>query len=251
MQRFGAEVCGLWAPCQICTFFGIALFNNPHPRYSKTCLLAYLVQGYARLGRLAKTPIFLALRISNTPMLGIQKHFCWHIWCKGMRAWSAAPKTHSFLDQVKSSSFARLFVPVPPQPYKLWHSATKTPCSRVSKNTSACISGAPVCALRAPRQNPTFCGIAHFKHPNPGYPKHFCWHIWSRGMRAWGAKPKPHIFWHRAFQTPASYVSKIVFAGISGAEVCAWVATPNPHILWHCAFQSALGGPDRPRSTSP
>ena len=37
----------------------------------------------------------LALCISNTPILGIQKHCCWHIWCRGMRVWGATSKTKS------------------------------------------------------------------------------------------------------------------------------------------------------------
>ena len=45
--------------------------------------------GYRGCGR-------LKLRISNTPILGIQKHSFWQIWCSGMRAWSATPKSHIF-----------------------------------------------------------------------------------------------------------------------------------------------------------
>ena len=94
--RFSVEVWALGAPRQNPTFFGIAQFKHPHPRYLKNIFLADLVQRYALLDRHAQSPHFLALRTSNTPILGIQKHSFWQIWCKGMRAWSATPKTHIF-----------------------------------------------------------------------------------------------------------------------------------------------------------
>ena len=91
-------------------FFGIARCKHPHPRYTKTLWRAYLVQRYARLNRHAKTRHFLALRISNTSILGIRKQFCGQIWCRGMHAWSAAPKAHVF-----------------------WHCAFQTPRTRYPK----------------------------------------------------------------------------------------------------------------------
>ena len=101
---FGAEVCAPGAPRQKATFFGIAQCKHPHARYPKTLLQADLVQRYrgtevqryARLKRHANRPHFLALCISNTPILGIQKHFGGYIWYRGMRAWSATPNTHVF-----------------------------------------------------------------------------------------------------------------------------------------------------------
>ena len=33
---------------------------------------------------------FLALSISNTPLPGIQKHFCWPMVCRGGRVWGAS-----------------------------------------------------------------------------------------------------------------------------------------------------------------
>ena len=112
-------------------------------------------------------------------------------------------------------------------------------------------------------QNPTFFGIVPFKHTHTRYPKtmvvaylvpryarlgrhtktaHFgalcisdrqilsiqkhCWlHIWYRGMCVWGATPKPHIFWHCAFQKNPYWVSENTVAGIFGAEVCVHGAT--------------------------
>ena len=66
---------------------------NRHP---KPLLLADLVHRYAPLGRHAKNPRFLALCISNTPILGIQKHLGGQMWCRGTRAWSATAKPHVF-----------------------------------------------------------------------------------------------------------------------------------------------------------
>ena len=40
--------------------------------------------------------------------------------------------------------------------------------------------------------------------PILGIQNHFCWQIWCRSMRAWGATPNTHIFWYRALQTPLS-----------------------------------------------
>ena len=40
-------------------------------------------------------------------------------------------------------------------------------CVLHGRNVSCMLSGAEVCALGAPRQNPTFFGIAHFKQPHP------------------------------------------------------------------------------------
>ena len=92
---FDAEVCALGAPRQHPTFFGIAHFEHPHPRYPKTLFLADLVQRYARSERRANTPHVLALCISNTPIPGIQKHLFWPIVCRGMCVWSATPEPRS------------------------------------------------------------------------------------------------------------------------------------------------------------
>ena len=41
---------------------------------------------------------FKALCISNTPILGIQKHLCWPVGYRGMGAWGATPEPkHHFL----------------------------------------------------------------------------------------------------------------------------------------------------------
>ena len=287
---FGAEVCAIGAPHQKRTFFGMVRFKQPHTRYPKTLLLAYLVQAYARLGRHAKSAHFLVLCVSNIPILGIQKHCCWHIWCRGMRAWGATPKAHIF-----------------------WYCAFQTAPCWVSKDTVAVIFGAEVCALGAPRQRRTFFGMVHFKHLHTKYPKtlllaylvqwyalgaphqkrtflvwcisntpmlgiqkHCCCDIWCRGMRAWGATPKAHIFGMVHFKQPHTRypktlllrylvqrcarlgrhaksahflvlcVSNIPILGIQKHCCChiwcrgmrAWGATPKAHIFWYGAFQT-------------
>ena len=111
---------------------GGAPHASPKTPYPKTLLLAYLVQRYARLGCHANPPYFLAFCISNTSILGIQKHQCWHFWCRGMCAWGATPAPHTF-----------------------WNSAFQTHPYWVSQNTIAGICGAEVCTFGAPRQNPT------------------------------------------------------------------------------------------------
>ena len=83
-----------WIPSM--EVFEMRNFRRPHPRYPKPLLLADLVQRYARLGRHAKNPHFLALCISNTFILGIQKRFGGQMWCRGTRAWSATPKPQFF-----------------------------------------------------------------------------------------------------------------------------------------------------------
>ena len=108
--------------------FKIVHFKHTHTRYQKTLLVACLAQRCACLGRHAKNAHFLALCISNTPILGIQKH-CWlHVWCRGMRVWGATPKAHI-----------------------VWHCAFPTHPYWVSKNSAGCMFGAEVCGCGAPR----------------------------------------------------------------------------------------------------
>ena len=93
-------------------------------------------------------PHFFGMCISNTPILGIQKHCCWHSWCAGMCAWDAAPKFHNF-----------------------WHCAFQNPPHWASENTVAGIFVAEECTFGAPRQTLNFLGFVHFKHTHTRYPK--------------------------------------------------------------------------------
>ena len=104
----GTQKCSFW--CMVCRgmgvwgryprtqtiYFGIAHFKHTHPRYPKTPFLPHGVQRYGCLGR--HPQYILAFSISNTPMLGIQKHFFWLMMCRGMGVWGATPKpSQSFL----------------------------------------------------------------------------------------------------------------------------------------------------------
>ena len=89
---------GVWGATQEHKqFFGIVQSKQPHPRYPKTPLLAYGLQRYGCLGRHPQTQtIFLAWCISNTSILGIQKHFRWPKGYRGMGVWGATPKPKQF-----------------------------------------------------------------------------------------------------------------------------------------------------------
>ena len=130
------------------TLFGIVQLRHHHTRHSKTLQIEYFVHRSVCLGRHPKNTHFLALCISNTPILGIQKYCWWHIWCRGMRVWAATPKQHTF-----------------------WHCAFQTHPYHVSRNTAGGIFGAEVCPFGEPRQKRTFFGIVHFKYNHTRYPK--------------------------------------------------------------------------------
>ena len=95
----------LRAPRQNCTFFGIAHFKHPHPRYGETLLLAHLVQRYASLGRHAKRAHFLGiLRFKHTytrypktllPTSLVQRYGCLGCHVKPRIFLPTAPHTHS------------------------------------------------------------------------------------------------------------------------------------------------------------
>ena len=77
--------------------FGIVQFKHTHPRYPKTPLLAYGVQWYGCQRRHPRTQtIFLALCISNTPILGLQKHLCWPMAYSSMGVWGATPEPKQY-----------------------------------------------------------------------------------------------------------------------------------------------------------
>ena len=143
---------------------GIVHFKHIYTMYPKTLFLTYVVQSYVRWGRQVKTPRFLALSISNTPILCIQKHCSLHIWCAGMCDWGAThpryPKT--------------LWLAYLVQKYGCWGRQVKTP---------------------------RFLALSISNIPILGIQKHCFWHLWCRGMCVWGARSKPHNFWHCPIQT--------------------------------------------------
>ena len=67
-------------------FYGIVHFKHHHPKYPKTLLLACRVQLYGCLGTC----------VSNTTILGTQKHLCWPMMCRGMGGWSATPESKQY-----------------------------------------------------------------------------------------------------------------------------------------------------------
>ena len=168
----------VWGATSKPHIFAIVHFKHIHTSFRKTTLLAYLVQRYARLGRHVETPQFLALCISNTPTLGIQKQCCWHVGCGGMCVWGAMSKSHNFC-----------------------HCAFQTHTIQGSKNTVAGVFGAEVRVFGAPRRNPTFLPLCISNTSILGIQKHCCWHVGCGGMCVWGATSKPHNVWHCAFQT--------------------------------------------------
>ena len=95
-QRYG---CLERDPRTLAIFFGMMHLKHTHSRYPKTPLLARVVQRYEFLERHHRThAIFLAWCVSNTPILGIQKHLRWPVVSTGMRFWNATPEpTHFFL----------------------------------------------------------------------------------------------------------------------------------------------------------
>ena len=73
---FSAEVFAFRAPYQKHTLFGIAQLKHSKTKCLKTPRLAFLVYAYVRSGRHTKNTHGMALCISNTPILGIQRHSC-------------------------------------------------------------------------------------------------------------------------------------------------------------------------------
>ena len=124
----------------------------------------------------------LKLRISNTPILDIQSHFCGKIWCRGMRAWSATPKPHMF-------GIAH---------FKLRH--TRYPKTLVLADLMQRYA-----RLERHTKPPHLFTLRSANTPILGIQKHLFWPIVRRGLGVWGATPEPHqLFWHCAAQTPPS-----------------------------------------------
>ena len=93
---------GLWgtvvgvfgAPLQnTYNIFGTEQFKHTYPRYPNTLSLAYGVRWYGCLERQPGTQtLFLALRTSNTTVIGMQKHLRWPMVYSGMGVWGATPE---------------------------------------------------------------------------------------------------------------------------------------------------------------
>ena len=125
--------------------------QTPQSRISKNTFSGPWCTDIWVFGALPLNPnnIFLALSISNTPILGIQKHLFWPMVCRRMSVWGATPEPKQFF----------------------WHCPLQTPQSQISKNTFSgpwCTNG---CLGRHPRTQRILFGIVHCKQLNPRYPK--------------------------------------------------------------------------------
>ena len=159
-------------------------FQTPHPRHPKTPFLAYRVQRYGCLGRRMRTQNhFSALCISNTPILGIQKHFCWPVGYSGMRGWGATPE---------------------PKQCFLLSCILNTPILGIQKHLCWPMgySGMGVWAA-TPEPNQYFLELCILNTPILGIRKHLCWLLLAVLWMV-GAPPQnpDNSFWHCAFQAP-------------------------------------------------
>ena len=123
----------VWGATPTMHMFGIVHFKTTHTRHPETLLVVRFVQRYACSARHPQNAHLLALCLSNTPTVGIQKYFWWHIWCRSMHVWGATPRVHIF-----------------------WHRAFQKHTYQGSKNTFGGMFGAKVCAFGAPPPQCTF-----------------------------------------------------------------------------------------------
>ena len=148
--------------------------QTPNYKYSKSLLRAEV----CALGAPRQNPYFLALHISNTPILGIL-NICAGRFGAEVCALGAPRQKNTFFGIAQC----------------------KPPLTRYPKNTFAGRFGAEVCALGVPRQKPVFLALRISNNPVLGIQKHSSRQIWCRGMRAWSTTLKKSIFWHCAVQT--------------------------------------------------
>ena len=202
--------------------FSIVHVKHTHTGYPETLLLAYLVQKYGCLWRGVKPPQLLALCISNTPILGIQKHCCWLFWCRGTCVSGTGFKFTTFDIVHIKHTYTRypgtLMLAYLLQRYGCLgcHSRTQTiffgmvyfkhPHPRYPKKPFLAWC-AEVWVLGVPPQKPNnmFLALCSSNTPILGIQKHLCWPMGYNGMGVRGATPEARqFFWHCAFQTPPS-----------------------------------------------
>ena len=94
VQRYG---CLERHPRTHTIFFGMVRFGPTHPRYPKTVFLPGVCRCMGVWGATPEpTQHFLAWCVSNTPILGIQRHFFWTVVCRGICVWSTTPEPTQF-----------------------------------------------------------------------------------------------------------------------------------------------------------
>ena len=170
--------------------FDILRFKHPHPRSSKTPLRAYKVQRDECLGRHPRTQYFSAFCNSNTPILGLQKHFCCPMGYGGMGAQGATPEPKQYFLGLCTSNttiigIQKLFCwpmgyrgmgvrDASPEQIIFWHCAVQTTLPyHKSPKTPLLAYGVwrYGCLGHHPRtQTILFC-IVHFKHHQHEFPK--------------------------------------------------------------------------------
>ena len=106
--------------------------------------------------------IFLALCSSNTPILGIQKHLCWPMVRRDMGVWGATPEPkHYFLERSQAGKFDP-FLALP---------ISNTPILAIQKHLFWPMMCRYMGVWGTTPYPHDFCGIVHFKHTHPRYPK--------------------------------------------------------------------------------
>ena len=170
--------------------FGTEQFKHTYPRYPNTLSLAYGVRWYGCLERQPGTQtLFLALRTSNTTVIGMQKHLRWPMVYSGMGVWGATPEPKQIflalcistttvlgiqkhLDWPTGYSRRGVWSAIPePKHYFLALCISNT--TALGIQIHLCWSmGIMVWVFGAPLQNQTmFFGIVQFKRHRPRYPK--------------------------------------------------------------------------------
>ena len=124
-------------------FFG----TDTHTRYPKRVLLAFLMQRYVRLVQHTKNIYFTAFCISNTPILGMQRHF---VGISDLEVCAFGP---------------------PHQRRTFLHCAFQTHPYSVSKEIFGGISGTEICVFHAPHQKHILYGSVHFTHTHTSHAK--------------------------------------------------------------------------------
>ena len=70
-------------------FWGIVHLKHTHTLYPKNTYVGTFGAEVRAFSMHTGNRKFLALCISNTPTLSIQRYVCWLFWCRGMRVWRA------------------------------------------------------------------------------------------------------------------------------------------------------------------
>ena len=166
--------------------------------------------------RHTKSTCFMALCISNTPTLGIQRQVCWHFCCTGMCVQRAPHERHNFFGIVH--------------------------CIRTHTRYPKALLIARLVQTYVPLARRTikhaFFGIVHFKHTHTRYPKTLGMALLVQiYVRAARRTKNTHIL---ALCISNSYILCIQrhVCWQCGEELCAFAVPQKKHIFGHCAVQT-------------